>query len=154
MQVHEKSTGDDLLIVSDAGPEDFAYFSIPHFRRPQRVNVARTKLHIVQHTGDLHKADNMVEKDPKSYLSELVGLLYALKQETKNWSPKRHVRKVFLQTDNASVFWALTKQKATNPWQARQKKKFFVETQNVNGYLFIFAAWKIPIRGFCFVRPA
>jgi len=140
MQVHEKSTGDDLLIVSDAGPEDFAYFSIPHFRRPQRVNVTKAKLHIVQHTGDLHKADNMVEKDPKSYLSELDGLIYALKTETKDWAPKKYVRKIFLQTDNTSVFWALSKQKATNPWQARQIKDVFSTAEEKN--LKIIPRWR------------
>ena len=104
------------------------------------MNVTKAKLHIVQHTGDLHKADNMVEKDPKSYLSELDGLLYALKTETKNWAPKKYVRKVFLQTDNASVFWALSKQKATNPWQTRQIKDVFSIAKEKN--LKIIPRWR------------
>ena len=125
LHISQKISGDDILIVSDAGPKDFAYFVVPHHEKPRRVNVSSTELKIVSHTKDLHKEWNILDKDPKSYLTEMDGLLFALREETKNWERKNFTRNIFLQTDNASVFWALAKQKATNPWQAKQIKEVF-----------------------------
>ena len=123
LNFYGRETGDDYLIVSDAGPHDFAYFVTSFHKEPVRVSVANVDLNIVKLTSDMAKSANLLDKDPKSYITELEGLLFAFINESKKWDDK--ARKVFLQTDNASVFWALLRKKANSPLQANQIEQLY-----------------------------